>query len=34
MIMKFDKKNGNVAFVDKTHEYFDVTDPNKKYISV
>ena len=32
--MKFDKKNGNVAFVDKTHEYFDVTDPNKKYISV
>ena len=32
--MKFDKKNGNVAFVDKTHEYFDITDPNKKYISV
>lgn len=32
--MEFDKKNGNVAFVDKTHEYFDVNDPNKKYISV
>lgn len=32
--MQFDKLNGNVAFVEKSHEYFNVKDPNKKYISV
>lgn len=32
--MKIDKQNGNVAFCDSSHKYWDVTDPNKKYVSV
>lgn len=30
----FDKKNGNVAFRESDHTYFDVRDPKKTYISV
>ena len=32
--VKYDKINGNVAFVEDIHKYFDVTNPDKKYISV
>lgn len=32
--MKIDKQNGNVAFVEETHKYFNVDDPSKEYISV
>lgn len=32
--VEVDKQNGCVGFVTNTHEYFDVTDPSKKYISV
>ena len=32
--MQIDKQNGNVAFCDSSHKYWDVTDPNKKYVSV
>ena len=31
---KITKQNGNVAFVEETHKYFDVTQPDKKYVSV
>lgn len=34
MIMKIDKQNGNVAFCDSEHKYWDVTNPDKKYVSV
>lgn len=30
----FTKKNGNIAFVEETHKYFDVTDPSKQFVSV
>jgi hypothetical protein len=30
----YDKRNGNVAFRDSDHCYFDVKDPGKKYVSV
>lgn len=30
----YDKKNGNVAFRESDHVYFDLRDPNKTYISV
>lgn len=30
----YDKKNGHVAFREADHVYFDLRDPNKKYISV
>jgi len=30
----YDKRNGNVAFRESDHCYFDLRDPNKKYISV
>ena len=32
--MKIDKQNGNMAFCDAEHKYWDLNDPNKKYISV
>ena len=32
--MKIDKQNGNVAFVEDVHKYFNVNDPSKEYISV
>lgn len=32
--MKIDKQNGNVAFNDVEHRYWDITDENKKYVSV
>lgn len=32
--MTIDKQNGKVAFVENTHEYFDIENPNNKYISV
>ncbi len=32
--MKIDKQNGNIAFNDENHKYFDVTDLSKEYISV
>lgn len=32
--MQIDKQNGNVAFCDSSHKYWDITDPNKKYVSV
>ena len=32
--MKIDKQNGNVAFAEDEHVYWDVTDSSKKYISV
>lgn len=28
------KQNGNIAFVEETHKYFDVTDPDAKFTSV
>lgn len=28
------KQNGNIAFVEETHRYFDVTNPNAKFTSV
>ena len=28
------KQNGNIAFVEETHKYFDVTQPDKKFVSV
>ena len=31
---KITKQNGNVAFIEETHKYFDVTQPDKKYVSV
>lgn len=34
MDMQIDKKNGNIAFNDECHTYFDVTNPCKKYVSV
>ena len=30
----YDKRNGNVAFRDSDHTYFDLRDPKKKYVSV
>lgn len=30
----YDKRNGNVAFRESDHCYFDLRDPNKKYVSV
>lgn len=30
----YTKRNGNVAFVEETHKYFDVTQPEKQYVSV
>lgn len=30
----YDKRNGNIAFRDSDHCYFDLRDPNKKYVSV
>lgn len=32
--MKIDKQNGDVAFIESTHEYFNVKNPQEKYISV
>ncbi len=32
--MKIDKQNGNIAFEEASHKYFDVTDPSKEFISV
>lgn len=32
--MKIDKQNGNIAFCDSEHKYWDVNDPTKKYTSV
>ena len=32
--MKIDKQNGNVAFTEETHKYFNIEDPSKEYISV
>ncbi|MCD8211245.1 MAG: PD-(D/E)XK nuclease family protein [Prevotella sp.] len=32
--MVYDKKNGNIAFIEKDHKYIDVTDTTKDYISV
>ena len=34
IMLKIDKQNQNVAFNEKSHVYFDVTDTKKKYISV
>ena len=31
--MKIDKKNGNCAFNEASHTYWDVRDENKKYIN-
>ena len=28
------KQNGNIAFIEETHKYFDVTQPDKKFVSV
>ena len=28
------KQNGNIAFIEETHKYFDVTDPNAVFTSV
>ena len=28
------KQNGNIAFEEKAHRYWDVTDPSKKFTSV
>lgn len=28
------KQNGNIAFIEETHKYFDVTDPDAKFTSV
>ena len=32
--MEISKINGNVAFTEEDHKYFDIEDPNKEYISV
>lgn len=32
--MEIDKVNGNVGFKSETHEYFDISNPDRKYISV
>ena len=32
--MEISKINGNVAFTEENHKYFDIEDPNKEYISV
>lgn len=32
--MIINKQNGNCAFNEEAHIYWDVRDPNKKYISV
>ena len=32
--MRIDKKNGNVAFNEEFHKYWDLKDPNKVYTSV
>jgi len=32
--MKIDKQNGNIAFCDSEHKYWDIKNPDKKYISV
>lgn len=34
IMLKIDKQNGNTAFNEENHVYFDVTDSKKKYISV
>lgn len=34
MSMVIDKKNGNIAFSEKEHKYFDITDETKEFISV
>lgn len=31
---KITKQNGNIAFIEETHKYFDVTQPEKKFVSV
>ena len=31
---KITKLNGNIAFTESDHKYFDITDPSKKFISV
>ena len=31
---EYQKINGNVAFTESNHKYFDITDPSKEYISV
>lgn len=32
--MDYDKRNGNVVFQEKTHKYWDLTNPDAKFISV
>lgn len=32
--MEINKQNGNIAFAEKEHKYWDVTNPDKDYISV
>lgn len=32
--MEINKQNGNIAFAEKEHKYWDITDPDKDYISV
>lgn len=32
--LMYNKRNGNIAFRESDHVYFDLRDPNKKYISV
>lgn len=34
IMLKIDKQNGNTAFNEESHVYFDVTDSKKKYVSV
>lgn len=34
MMENITKQNGNIAFVEETHKYFDVTQPDKKFVSV
>jgi len=34
MELMYNKRNGNVAFRESDHCYFDLRDPNKKYVSV
>ena len=31
---EYQKINGNIAFTESNHKYFDITDPSKEYISV
>lgn len=33
-MIQIDKQNGNIAFNELEHKYFDVTDESKEYISV